>query len=287
MKTLPGRLRRNSSMFAAAIIGGLIIGLMALPSFRATAQKKSSPPSKSDPSGDTSKPKPTSYALSKAQLEMSQEAYASAQEGLKVALAELKQLDLEKPMKELEEAMRKLDAKALAYQIDAALKSVDGEKLAREVTQALQQIDSEKLRAEVAAAIKSADIEAALAKVKIGFSAVEQLEMEKALSQLKTIDLPNAQKAIADARKQIAEQQVQLKLAAEQFKAASAKMELQEAMRIALEKEGLITPNQAVEIEYKDGVLFIDNKPQSKEISEKYKSYFQNANGKIRVGAWQ
>ena len=52
-----------------------------------------------------------------------------------------------------------------------------------------------------------------------------------------------------------------------------------------LEKDGLINKGEKVNIEFKDDILSLNGKPQSKEISEKYKKYFSKAKTTLHIDA--
>ncbi|MFT3936657.1 MAG: hypothetical protein QM726_23735 [Chitinophagaceae bacterium] len=71
---------------------------------------------------------------------------------------------------------------------------------------------------------------------------------------------------------------LQLEKAQQEVKKASAVLQAYKEMLGEMEKDGLLKADESYKIEYKKGELFINDKKQPANTTEKYKHYFKGDN---------
>lgn len=190
--------------------------------------------------------------------------------------------DLDKAMRELDEAMVsmdknfKIDFSKMNKEMKAAmeeLKNVDFDKIGREVEASLKKIDWDKTKTEVEKAMREAEI----TMKNVDMSQVKK-EMERAKESINEakisskIDLSGIQESV---EKSLAGARVSMEHAKKEI--ASLK-EFTEA----LEKDGLINRKKGFKIEIKNGEMFLNGTKQSKEVNDKYRKYFREEDYTIR-----
>ena len=182
---------------------------------------------------------------------------------------QMKQLDTQ--MRNLDNQMKHLDIEKYQIGADEAMKNIDAEKITAEIDKAMKEIDWEKINDE---------IEENTSNVSRRKMQEMQQQMEKAKANLQKqkfnmqIDVQkmraNIDKSLQDARKSL----------------ERAKQELKNMKEFtgALEKDGLLDKSKPYKIEVRNGELYLNNKKQTKETSDKYRHYYPKSDFKIDTG---
>ena len=166
---------------------------------------------------------------------------------------QIKNMDFEKAEKQLNEAMQKIDREDITKQTDKSTKDIDRENL-RDQIDKFAKIN----RLQMKDAKKQIDL------AKINF---EKQKSEFGLNSSKMKE--NFEKSMKNVRKSM----------------ENAKEEIKNFNELtnALEKDGLIDKSKAYKIELRNGELYINDKKQPKEISDKYRKYFRKSNFTINM----
>jgi hypothetical protein len=153
--------------------------------------------------------------------------------------------DLERSMKDLDLSKMKIDLKEL--------EKIDGEKIKLEIEHAMKEIDLTKLKEEINASMAKVDFD----KMKVEMQRLKEVEMPKLQREMKELG-PKMEKTMQQARESI----------------EKAKTEIQEYKEFqnGLEKDGLINKDN-YSIQHVDGVLKINGKVQPAEVYNKYRSF--------------
>ena len=173
-------------------------------------------------------------------------------------ILELDQLDIEKEVKE-----------ALAATQDA-----------------LKELNFSKLQAEINKELASLNTEAISQQLKMELTQKQMEELNTELKKIKELDLTEVKQSMEKARKELDNLQPMLK---EKMKEAKlemekAKVEMQKAkdqlqrhkkLVAGLEEEGLLDSKKPYTLEHKDGKLYLNEKPVSEDIYNKYKSLLE------------
>jgi len=141
------------------------------------------------------------------------------------------------------------------------------------------QLELERAQAEIAKQDWK-KVEAELANAKV--------EVERAIKASQAaFEIEGMQKAMAEAEKSLANQKGKI---ADEMKKAELEMKkaheqiglMQQGMEM-MEKEGLIKPNESINLEWEDEIMILNGKKQSKEVSDKYRKYFKHEGKKRTV----
>lgn len=174
---------------------------------------------------------------------------------------QMRQLDI--LMKNLDIQMKNFDFGKYQNAIDEAIKKVDVEKIATQVQESLKDIDWENMNKQMAETMK-------VSKLKM-VDAEKQMENAKAnLQKQKAYMKLNAGKMNTDIENA-------LKNARKSIEGAKEELRNMKEFTKALEKDGLIDKSKPYKIEVKNDELYIDNKKQPKEISDKYRQYYKKS----------
>ncbi|MDB5190869.1 MAG: hypothetical protein JWQ96_432 [Segetibacter sp.] len=180
--------------------------------------------------------------------------------------------NLEVQMTKLEEQMKKMDFSKMQKDIDASLSKVDFDKIGREIDVAMKKVDWDKVEKEVSQSIEKVK-KVEMVKVKEELEKVkQQLEKEKLNIKLNDGKIKeHVEEAIEQAREGMQEARKSME---------KAKVELGQLREFTneLQKDGLIDRKKGYRIEIKDGDLYLNDKQQPKEISDKYRKYFKKDN---------
>ncbi len=182
--------------------------------------------------------------------------------------------DLDKAMQELDRAQKEMDKtiqvnfSGMEKEINQAMeeiKNIDFEKISREVTASLKSVNWDKTRAEVDKAMREAEI-----RMKNIDTKQIRMNMEKAKESMKTINLNINMDEI--------KKTVEKSMAAARVGIEKAKIEIAQLKEFTenLEKDGLIDRKKGYRIRIKKGELYINGTKQPKEVSDKYRKYFNN-----------
>lgn len=184
--------------------------------------------------------------------------------------------DLDQAMKDLDNAMAdvdknlKIDLGKMDIDIKNAMKEVntiDFQKIGEEVSKAIKNIDWDGINLEISNAVHEATVhlnEVDMKKV--------AKEIERAQQQIKSVKIKS------DIDLSGLHETIEKSMNAARTGIEKAKKEIGQLKELtgALEKDGLIDRKKGYRIETKNGELFINGEKQSKEVTDKYRKYFNN-----------
>ncbi|MCC6761925.1 MAG: hypothetical protein IT252_11960 [Chitinophagaceae bacterium] len=228
-------MNRRRWLLPAIVVVTAIVLLQ--PPFRGIAQPKAAPPAAVN--ADTSRKKSVTMAEAEARL-------AEAMAALQQAMANLPKDALAQARAGMQTALQQLDMQAVEASLQAAKAQLDAIRLNKDISKYMSH-----------EALAAMETELAHARQ------VQASEMANAMKEMQAA-MAGKEKEIQQA---MAEAQVQLKAAAAQLK------NTQEGLQ-ALKKDGLLKDDEQVQIEWKEGILYINGAAQSKAVSDKYKAYF-------------
>ncbi|HEX8334458.1 MAG TPA: hypothetical protein VF622_17675 [Segetibacter sp.] len=169
---------------------------------------------------------------------------------------------LDKQMLQLDVQMKKLDLGKIQKDIDASINKIDFEKIGKEVQASLAKIDWNQIQG---------DVKEAMEKVKKVDMVKVQEEMKKVTAEMEMLKIDvniNSERI----KKDVGEAMEKAKVSMEK---AKVELKLMKEFTDALEADKLIDKKKAYKIEVKGGELYINEKKQSKEISDKFRKYFK------------
>ena len=276
-------------MLPIAILALSVSFFAVWPTFRTAAQKTDKPANSPAivQKDSTGKPNAGSAADKNAQLS-SQDVEKIMQE-VKNALKGW-QKEWPNVKMEIEKALKEVDIQKINAEVQASLAAADFDKIHTEIETSLKEIDSENINAEVAQAMKGAAEEIKLAlkdidgakistEIKQAMAAIDWKKIDREMADAKGISAQQIKKQMAEAKLQMAQSSVQLKESLKNAKVAlknaMAQLKWQQEGLQQLEKDGLIKKGENGNVEYKNGLLYLNGAAQSQEISNKYKKYFE------------
>jgi hypothetical protein len=243
--------------------------LCLYPSFRTSAQTKNKPATQQKKQPNAAGTKPAAKHPGSKVGDVDQKDIDKAMLEVEQAMREMKEVEWPKVQVEIEKALNEIDAVKIQKDIESSMKNVDMkaiqaeiQKAMAEVQQNLKEVDFEKVKKEAITAINDIDMKA----------------IEKELAEVKKINSEEIKKEMAKVKEEMARVKIDMKEqmanAGEQIKAAKAQLQIIKDGLDELEKDGLKKKGEKVNIEYKEGILYLNGTPQSKEVSDKYKKYF-------------
>lgn len=175
---------------------------------------------------------------------------------------QMRRLDVQ--MKNLDNQMKNFDLEKYQNKIDEAIKKVDVEKITSEINESLQNIDWENINKEIA-------------QTRADISKIKMTNVKKQMEQVKV----NLQKQKAEIKlntaKINADIEIAMKNARKSIEGVKEELRNMKEFTNALEKDGLIDKSEAFRIEVKNVELYINDKKQSKEVSDKYRQYYKKS----------
>ena len=184
------------------------------------------------------------------------------------ATNEIKKIDWSAIDKQVKDAMKEVDINKIQTEVSNALKEVDMAKISKEVSDALKEVNMEDLKMEINNAMNQAKKEMSkvnTAEIKKEIEKARE-EVEKARLDMKKIDI---NKIMQNAKEGIDQAKAELKNISALFD--------------ELEKDHLINKKSGFKIEYKDKSLYINDKKQSDEVTDKYRHYFKDEHFEITI----
>lgn len=159
---------------------------------------------------------------------------------------------------------------AIDYQkiVSDALSRVDFQKIGKEVSDALKNVDWSKIQATVDQSLREAQKQ------------VANINMDQLNEQMKNLQVKlNSREFRSNFDSAHLQEQIQLAMQSAKDAIAKARMEMQEPVSLpgALAKDGLLDLSKSYVIKLKNGILYINGKAQSPEISEKYQPFYQGS----------
>ncbi len=255
-------LKQHKGYFLTAFIIVLIIAFAVYPPFRSQAQRKDIPKVDKQMQDDTTRRKsdvPGNAHKTYAELQVELE---KAMKDLDNEMERLKTEEWPKVQEEMARSLRELDAAEMRQQMDLAMKDLDMKKMKADVERAMQE-----------AQLQNMDV-----KIKEQLSKIDMQKMEQEMAKAKILSQEQLDKQMEQLKEQMSKVKIDMKQTMEQATQQMQKAKehlnlLQEGLN-ELEREGLVKKGDKVSIEWKDDILILNDKPQSKEVSERYKKYF-------------
>ncbi|WP_207514421.1 hypothetical protein [Longitalea luteola] len=208
-------------------------------------------------------------------------------------LEKMKEKDWNEVSRMAEESISRINFDKIQEQIDMATKSIDYEKINRQVQESLAKIDFAEIQRSIERSLDEVkkidkeelrhELEKAQKHVQ---EALKKEEWKEELKKAQAFNRDEVKKELENARKEIAKVKGELKKQQFDFSKEmdKAKMEIDKAktdmkgyqeMIYDMEAAGLLSTKEDYTIEYKNGDLFINDKKQPQEITDKYKKYFR------------
>lgn len=248
------------------------------PSFRAGAQTKKPATTQKQSNSNTHTKSASKYTGSK-MGDIDQQDIDKAMQEVDQSMKNFQDVEWPKAQQEINKAIKEIDAQKIQQQIESAMKEVDMkavkaeiEKAMNEVNRSLKEVDAEKIQHDVAMQLNN----------------VNMTQLEKQIAEVKKMNIEQLSKQMAEMKEQMTKMKVDLKdqlsNAGEQMNQAKKQLELTRQGLDELEKDGLKKKGEKVNIEYRDGILYLDGNPQSRELSDKYKQYFDRGDNPIKSG---
>jgi hypothetical protein len=176
---------------------------------------------------------------------------------------QMKNLDIQID-KEVEEALSSIDLEKVHLEVDNAMKSVDWNKMKADVDQSLKNVDWNKMKK---------DIDQSLKEVQVELAKVNSEKIKEEMTALK--EKLNNKDFTEEMQKEIKRS---LKDARESIEEAKINLQIHKEFLNALDEDGLIDKSKQNVIELRNGQLYINEVKQSKEVTEKYKKYYNGKN---------
>ncbi|MGI8950448.1 MAG: hypothetical protein ACR2FN_02575 [Chitinophagaceae bacterium] len=186
-------------------------------------------------------------------------------------------------MKEFDKSMKEFDKQMENFNVE--LKKIDFDKINKEVKEAISKIDFNKINQDVQNSLQKIDWD----KMKVDVEKSMQ-EAKEQVAKINTQKINEKMQALQNKlnskefRAQFDSAKIQQKIDEAMQKAKAgmqkAKQEMQniKAFTDALKNDGLIDKTKPYKIELKDGELYINGTKQSKEITNKYRKYYEGKN---------
>ncbi len=213
-------------------------------------------------------------------------------EGIKMKDFDKLQTQLDKVLGEVDAELKGIDFTKLQKEVmESALKEVDMEKVMKNVELSLKNIDLAKIMADVSASLKNVDLNFKSAEIEKALAEAGR-EIEKAKLELKEVDKEAIKKEMDKAKKEIEKSKLEIEKidmnkimdeARAGIDKAKDELKLTKAMFTEMEKDGLIDSKAGFTIEYKNKELYIDGKKQDEKTTGKYRKYFKEDHFKMTI----
>jgi chromosome segregation ATPase len=261
--------KQIGAWITAAVSLALIVMFLLWPAFRTAAQKKDKPATTQSKSNKSTGSKPVNHGSGIKNADVDQKDIEQAMKELENTMKELKETEWPKMQLEIENAMKEIDIVKIQQEINASMKEVDMVKMQAEI---------KKAQAEMQKSMKDLDVSKINAEVVKAMKAIDMKAMEKELAAVKNINTEELKLEMAKVKEELARNKIDIKIqleeAQEQMKKANVQLMLVKEGLDELEKDGLKKKDEKVNIEYKNGILYLNGKAQSQQVSDKYKKYF-------------
>lgn len=212
---------------------------------------------------------------------------------LEKAGEEMKAKDWEKMQRDVEESIKRIDIEKIQQQAAEAVQRIDFEKVHKQIEESLSRIDFDKIQQQIdesMARLEDIDkeefkeqLQRAKQQVK---EAMDKQNWKEDLQKVQMLNKDDMEKQMLKLRKDMEQLKEHMKQEKFNFKKemeraqadmAKAKEELKgyQEMVYAMEKDGLLNTREDYTIEYKDGELYVNDKKQPAETTNRYKKYFK------------
>ncbi|HSK12618.1 MAG TPA: hypothetical protein VK907_05350 [Phnomibacter sp.] len=248
-------------LFGWLCLSVLAIGLALAPTFRTQAQNTQKQGKEKTGKAATGK-QPATDSRTGQMDGLTREELAKAQAKLEKAMADLEQKDWAQVEKQITESLAKIDLEKMQVQMQQAFSE---EKLAKAIAQMEKAFTT----------LHENDKLLGIDKETMG------REMQKAtreLEKLKTLQLPDMEKEISQLKEDLSRQKFDFakemeKAKIEMDKAREQLHQMAEGLRL-MEADGLLEKGEPVTIDWEEDIMILNGKPQTKEVSDKYRKYF-------------
>lgn len=175
---------------------------------------------------------------------------------IKLAMDNIK-VNMDEIKANVAQSLKEIDVNKIQVQVQQALKEVDAAKIQADVAMSLKDINVEKIKADVQASIDKVDWD----QIKVDIDKAKNIDMKKIEAEMRDMK-PEIEKSMKEAHESI----------------EKAKKELKEYKEFIndLDKDGLINKKEDYKIEYSNGVLTINGKKQSEEVTNKYSNFLKD-----------
>lgn len=187
----------------------------------------------------------------------------------------------DKDMDKLDAAMKRLDEQM--SKLDVRMQKIDKMKIERHMTDAMKQVNSENINQKIEEAMKKVDIERMNSHLKEGMANIDRTKLKAELNKTRAglekerqhnnLYEGKIREGVEDAMKHARQSMLRAKEAITNMKDFTDE----------LQKDGLIDKKKTYKIEVKSGELYIDDKKQSKEVSDKYRRFYKKENFSINM----
>lgn len=213
-------------------------------------------------------------------------------EGIKMKDFDKLQTELDKVLGQVGAELKGIDFEKLQKDAaEIALKELDVEKIMKSVEQSLKSIDLDKTLADVTSSLKDLKIDYQKEEVEKALAEATK-EIEKAKREIKEINKESIKKELEEAKKEIEKSKVEIEKidmdkimneARAGVDKAKEELKLTKEMFTEMEKDGLVNSKAGFTVEYKNKELFIDGKKQDERTTNKYRKYFKEDHFKIKI----
>lgn len=249
-------LKKSTPLFIGTL---LLIGITASAwQFKDRKQQDSTATNGNNEQGDTTKPKQLS----------------TDKDGGGIGNININLDELNEQLKNLDIQLDGLDT-TIQLQVENALKNINLEKMKIELDNELKKVDWDKIKL---------DVDNSLKEAKEQMEKIDMKQVEEQMEKLKEQFNSEAFKESLNLDKIHEQVEKEMEHAKEELEKSNIQLENIKAFTDALQKDGLIDKNKQYKIEWKDGgSLYINGVKQSKEISEKYKKFYNKDGFKIEL----
>lgn len=186
---------------------------------------------------------------------------------------QLKDIDLEKIAREVRESISKIDMDKIKKEIDGSMKEIDMNKIRSEIDKSLKEIDYDKINSQIRKAFAEAK------------SSLNSDDLKKAMDEVKNINSDKIREEMNNLKKELEENKFRLQdemdKARKELKESRENLYDAKALTDELEKDGLIRRSEGFSIEYRNNELYINNRKQPREVTDKYSRFLKNGDIKI------
>lgn len=182
--------------------------------------------------------------------------------------------ELDKGTVELDNVLKEIDWKSLEADLKVSLNDIkiDKEKIKKDIEISLKGIDVTKIKLDIEKSLKEIDLAKLKIEVDASLSKIDWDKIKEDIEKVKEIDLKKIEIDLKGLKPEIEES-----LAAAKVDIEKAKRELTEYKEFinTLEKEGAISKKEGYKIEHRDGTLIINDKKQSAEVYNKFRTFLE------------
>lgn len=187
----------------------------------------------------------------------------------------------DKDMDKLDEAMKKLDEQMAT--LNERMQKINKAEIQQQLHEAMQQVDFEKINRQIKEAMKKADVQKMNAHLNAAMASIDEAKLQAQLEKTQKMLEKEQQNFSLHQAEMKAHIDNAMKHAKESLEKAKQEIQNTRDFTNALQSDGLIDKKKNYKIEVRKGELYIDDKKQSKEVSDKYRKYYKKDNFTITL----